>query len=78
MVIGHFNCNMCKIFAEEQHSGRGNEADSGTVSSVYLSKDIRCAPPKSFIVRLSEIIGGFKSLQKMASFWGYVVAEVSG
>lgn len=72
-----FHCLLLTLFdAEEQHSGRGNEADSGMLSISYLSKDIRGAPPKSFIVRLSEIIGGFKSPQKMASFWGYVVVEL--
>lgn len=62
--------------AEEQDSGRRKELDSETISVTCLSKDIRGAPPESFTVRLSEIIGGFKSLQNMASFWGYIVVEL--
>lgn len=77
MVISCFNCNLRKIFTEERHIGMRKMADSGIISIAYLSKDVRGAPPESFIVRLSEIIGGFKSTQKMASFWGYVVVEVS-
>lgn len=48
----------------------------GAYPAACLSKDVRGAPPECFIVRLSEIIGGFKSLQKMAIFWGYVVVEL--
>ncbi|KAL0911373.1 hypothetical protein M5K25_019509 [Dendrobium thyrsiflorum] len=42
----------------------------------FMPKDIRGAPPDSFTVKLSEVIGGFKSIQKMASFWGCVVIEL--
>ncbi|ONK74943.1 uncharacterized protein A4U43_C03F11700 [Asparagus officinalis] len=72
-----FRSMMCTLFdTEEEHSGRRNRADSGSPSIAYLSKDIRGAPPESFVVRLSEIMGGFKSLQEMALFWGYVVVEL--
>ncbi|XP_020591996.1 uncharacterized protein LOC110032644, partial [Phalaenopsis equestris] len=42
----------------------------------FMHKDIRGAPPESFAVKLAEVIGGFKSLQKMALFWGWVIAEL--
>ncbi|KAH7662029.1 Rab3 GTPase-activating protein catalytic subunit protein [Dioscorea alata] len=47
-----------------------------TLPSMYLSREIHSAPPESFVARLSEVIGGFKSLQKMASFWVCVVREL--
>lgn len=52
---------------------------SGLISLpiTFMLKDIRGAPPESFTVKLSEVIGGFKSMQKMASFWGCVIVEVS-
>ncbi|KAK8961920.1 hypothetical protein KSP40_PGU007480 [Platanthera guangdongensis] len=43
---------------------------------VSIPKDIRGAPPESFVVRLSKVIGCFKSLQKIACFWGCVVIEL--
>ncbi|KAF9602866.1 hypothetical protein IFM89_031812 [Coptis chinensis] len=41
-----------------------------------LPREIGGAPPYSFVVRLSEIIGSFKTLRKMALFWCRVVTEV--
>ncbi|KAJ0966181.1 hypothetical protein J5N97_027319 [Dioscorea zingiberensis] len=49
---------------------------SETLPMMHLSKDILNAPPESFVVRLSMLVGGFKSLQKMLSFWIYVVGEM--
>lgn len=42
-----------------------------------LPRDIHGAPPESLVVKLSEVIGNFKTLRKMAIFWCGVVAEVS-
>ncbi|KAK9268760.1 hypothetical protein L1049_000522 [Liquidambar formosana] len=41
-----------------------------------LPRDIHGAPPESFVVKLSEVIGSFKTLRKMALFWCRVVAEL--
>lgn len=41
-----------------------------------LLKDLHGAPPESFVVQLSLIIGDFKSLQKMALLWRSIIIEV--
>ncbi|KAL2496345.1 hypothetical protein Fot_40102 [Forsythia ovata] len=60
---GHFSGRTCSSLEE----------DGNTTS---LIKDIHGAPVESFVVKLSEAIGCLKSLQKMASFWCRVVAEL--
>ncbi|KAG5546548.1 hypothetical protein RHGRI_018655 [Rhododendron griersonianum] len=64
--------------AEGQFSGRkmGFVSDTPT-NSASLPKDIHGSPPQCFVVKLSEVIGSFKTLRKMALFWYKVVAEVS-
>ncbi|KAF5948892.1 hypothetical protein HYC85_014849 [Camellia sinensis] len=63
--------------AEGQFPGRkiGTDSDMPT-NMTSLPKDIHGAPPESFVVRLSEVIGTFKTLRKMAFFWYKVVSEV--
>ncbi|XP_038685263.1 uncharacterized protein LOC119985143 isoform X1 [Tripterygium wilfordii] len=39
-------------------------------------RDIHGAPPESFVVRIAEVIGSFKTLHKMALFWCKIVAEL--
>lgn len=52
--------------------------DSEAVANMTnLPREIHGAPPESVIVKLSEVIGSFKNLRKMALFWCKVVAEVS-
>ncbi|XVE80413.1 hypothetical protein DITRI_Ditri14bG0137600 [Diplodiscus trichospermus] len=52
-------------------------SDSNTSTPmISLPKDIHGAPPQSFIVKLSEVIGSFKYLRKMALFWCRVVIEL--
>ncbi|XWS51841.1 hypothetical protein CRYUN_Cryun11dG0017200 [Craigia yunnanensis] len=52
-------------------------SDSNTCTTMIpLSKDIHGAPPQSFIVKLSEVIGSFRTLRKMALFWCRVVIEL--
>lgn len=77
-MIFHFHCNIFKIIAEGQFSGRkmGFVLDTPT-NSASLPKDIHGSPPQCFVVKLSEVIGSFKTLRKMALFWYKVVAEVS-
>ncbi|KAF9590423.1 hypothetical protein IFM89_035258 [Coptis chinensis] len=48
---------------------------SGSVMT-SLPREIGGAPPDSFVVRLSEIIGSLKTLRKMALFWCRVVTEL--
>ncbi|GAY46457.1 hypothetical protein CUMW_097230 [Citrus unshiu] len=51
--------------------------DSEAVANMTnLPREIHGAPPESFIVKLSEVIGSFKNLRKMALFWCKVVAEL--
>ncbi|KAE9458250.1 hypothetical protein C3L33_09841, partial [Rhododendron williamsianum] len=45
-------------------------------NSASLPKDIHGSPPQCFVVKLSEVIGSFKTLRKMALFWYKVVAEL--
>ncbi|CAI0379728.1 unnamed protein product [Linum tenue] len=44
--------------------------------SLSLIKDIHGVPPGSFLVKLSEVIGSFKTLRKMAILWCKIVAEL--
>lgn len=71
------HCNICKTFAVEHFPLRNNGSCLEILHTTSLLKDLHGAPPESFVVQLSQIIGGFKSLQKMASFWQYVIIEVS-
>ncbi|XP_038691822.1 uncharacterized protein LOC119990075 isoform X2 [Tripterygium wilfordii] len=52
-------------------SGSG---DFTTTSS--FPRDIHGAPPESFVVKLAEVTGSFKTLHKMALFWCKIVAEL--
>ncbi|KAF7141525.1 hypothetical protein RHSIM_Rhsim06G0219000 [Rhododendron simsii] len=63
--------------AEGQFSGRkmGFVSDTPT-NSASLPKDIHGSPPQCFVVKLSEVIGSFKTVRKMALFWYKVVAEL--
>ncbi|KAF3788368.1 hypothetical protein EJ110_NYTH20974 [Nymphaea thermarum] len=44
-------------------------------SKTCLPREIHGAPPGSFVVRLSEIMGSIRCLQKMGLFWMTVIAE---
>ncbi|KAJ4844395.1 hypothetical protein Tsubulata_002359 [Turnera subulata] len=44
--------------------------------SLSLPRDIHGAPPDSFVARLSEVIGNFKTIRKMALLWCIVVVEL--
>ncbi|OVA09453.1 Rab3 GTPase-activating protein catalytic subunit [Macleaya cordata] len=59
--------------AEGQFCIRKNQSGSAMAS---VPRDIHAAPPESFVVRLSEIIGRFMTLRKMALFWWRVVEEL--
>ncbi|KAM6553862.1 hypothetical protein CsatB_014624 [Cannabis sativa] len=48
--------------------------DAITVTSFL--RDIHGAPPESFIVKVAEVIGSFRTLRKMALFWCRVIAEL--
>lgn len=39
-------------------------------------RDIHGAPPETFVATLSEVMGSFKTVRKMATFWCRVVAEL--
>ncbi|XP_022848442.1 uncharacterized protein LOC111370801 [Olea europaea var. sylvestris] len=60
---GHFLGRTCSSLEE----------DTNTAS---LIKDIHGAPIEGFVVKLAEAVGCLKTLQKMASFWCRVVAEL--
>ncbi|KAF2314183.1 hypothetical protein GH714_023924 [Hevea brasiliensis] len=48
---------------------------SSGLEALSLPKDIHGAPPESLLVKLSEAIGSFKTLRKMAFIWCKIVAE---
>lgn len=77
MMVFHFHCNIYKIFAEGHNARRNIPAGSLTPTMATLPREIHGAPLESFVVKLSEIIGKFKTLRKMGLFWFKVVAEVS-
>ncbi|XP_039118290.1 rab3 GTPase-activating protein catalytic subunit-like [Dioscorea cayenensis subsp. rotundata] len=65
------------LFDSEEHIPSGKATScSKILPMMYLSRDILSAPPESLVVRLSVLVGGFKSLQKMVAFWVYVVGEL--
>uniref|UniRef100_A0A6M2F2C1 Rab3GAP catalytic subunit conserved domain-containing protein n=1 Tax=Populus davidiana TaxID=266767 RepID=A0A6M2F2C1_9ROSI len=41
-----------------------------------LPRDIHGAPPEGFLTKLSEVIGSFTTLRKMALFWCKIVSEI--
>ncbi|KAF5178299.1 Rab3 gtpase-activating protein catalytic subunit, partial [Thalictrum thalictroides] len=61
------------LFDPEGHFPRRIYGSSSANAS--LPREIHGAPPEGFVVRLSEIIGSFKTLRKMALFWCQVVTE---
>ena len=78
-MVFHFCCNICNIFTDGNFLQRKLVSDSNTCTTmISLPKDIHGAPPQSFVVKLSEVIGSFRTLRKMALFWCMVVSEVSG
>lgn len=50
-------------------------ASEGTIVT-SLPKDIHGAPPDSLLVKISEVIGSFRTLRKMALFWCRIVDEM--
>ncbi|CAI0437265.1 unnamed protein product [Linum tenue] len=73
VMIFHFHCNICKILAEADFLRRNVSCSEDSLS---LIKDIHGAPPGSFLVKLSEVIGSFRTLRKMAILWNKIVAEL--
>ncbi|PON62697.1 Rab3 GTPase-activating protein catalytic subunit [Parasponia andersonii] len=51
---------------------------SGTdaIATTFFPRDIHGSPPESLIVKVAEVIGGFRTLRKMVLFWCRVVAEL--
>ncbi|KAG8365093.1 hypothetical protein BUALT_Bualt18G0068400 [Buddleja alternifolia] len=64
------------INAEGHFTGRTVSGLEAQINATSLLKDIHGAPVESFVVKLSEAVGCLKTLQKMASFWSRVVAEL--
>ncbi|CAA7409134.1 unnamed protein product [Spirodela intermedia] len=61
------------LFDSGEQPLKGNE---GSRSQSLLITCIHGAPPGSFLVKVSEIAGSFKSLHKMVLFWHNVVTEL--
>lgn len=76
VMIFHFHCNICKIFAEGDFLRRKINSNLEETAMTSLPRDIHGAPPESLVVKLAEILGNYKTLRKMALFWCRVVAEV--
>lgn len=64
-----------QLFNPEEELPR-QDSTIASSSIEYMPKDIHAAPPKSLVVRLSKITGSLKSVQKMASFWLGITAEL--
>ncbi|CAO2833578.1 unnamed protein product [Amaranthus hypochondriacus] len=45
-------------------------------SSMTLPRDVHGAPLQSLIVKVSEVVGSFKTLRKIALFWCRLIAEL--
>ncbi|KAF9672709.1 hypothetical protein SADUNF_Sadunf11G0072700 [Salix dunnii] len=59
--------------------GEGNFLSRNTslvLEPPLLPRDIHAAPPESFLIKLSEVIGSFTTLRKMALFWCKIVTEI--
>lgn len=76
LIIFHFHCNMCIIFADGEFLRRKANTNPEETGITSFPSDIHGAPPESLVVKLAEVIGNFKTLRKMALFWCRVVAEV--
>ncbi|THU75056.1 hypothetical protein C4D60_Mb04t39880 [Musa balbisiana] len=71
------NSSMCLLFkSEEQYLPWKSASETEGSPMMTLLKDLHGAPPESFVVQLSLIIGGFKSLQKMALLWRSIIIEL--
>ncbi|KAL1347727.1 uncharacterized protein [Arachis hypogaea] len=70
--------NLIKALFDQEGDFLSRKIDSnpGETSITSLWGDIHGAPPESFVVKLAEIIGNFKSIRKMVLFWFRVVAEL--
>ncbi|GAV72901.1 Rab3-GTPase_cat domain-containing protein [Cephalotus follicularis] len=66
---------MQRLFDSEGNFLR-RKIDTASEFYTMFPRDIHGAPPKSFIIKLSEVIGSLKTLQKMALFWCKVVTEL--
>ncbi|OAY66085.1 Rab3 GTPase-activating protein catalytic subunit [Ananas comosus] len=67
----------CSLFNPGDHFlERKNESNSSALGQTSLLKDLHGVPPESFVFQISLIIGGMNSLQKMASFWHFLVLEL--
>ncbi|XP_031377773.1 rab3 GTPase-activating protein catalytic subunit-like isoform X2 [Punica granatum] len=65
------------LFDSEGHFlSRKNATGLEGSAATAFSRDIHGAPPESFVAKLSEVIGYFRSLKKMALFWCRIVAEL--
>ncbi|XP_044480912.1 rab3 GTPase-activating protein catalytic subunit-like [Mangifera indica] len=63
--------------AEGNFLRRKIHSDSeASITLATLARDIHGTPAESFVVKLSEVIGSFKTLRRMALFWCKVVSEL--
>ncbi|XP_047342285.1 rab3 GTPase-activating protein catalytic subunit isoform X3 [Impatiens glandulifera] len=62
--------------AEGASYGRKSGSGSDAELNMSLPKEIHGTPPESFVVKISEVIGGLKTLRKMSLFWFKVVEEL--
>ena len=76
-MIFHLHCNICKICAGGDFLKRSITSGSEGTIAASLPRDIHGAPPDSLLVKISEVIGSFRSLRKMTLFWCRIVDEVS-
>ncbi|KAK4771143.1 hypothetical protein SAY87_031675 [Trapa incisa] len=76
-VDDNFTVLMQLLFdSGESFLNRNGDIDSAGIAATAFPRDLHAAPPESLVPKLSEIIGNFSTLKKMALFWCSVVAEL--
>ncbi|XP_011650510.1 rab3 GTPase-activating protein catalytic subunit isoform X2 [Cucumis sativus] len=78
LICSLFDAGTCtfQICAEGVFLRRYFDTASEGTFVTSLPKDIHGAPPDSLLVKISEVIGSFRTLRKMALFWCRIVDEM--
>ncbi|PKI77540.1 hypothetical protein CRG98_002146 [Punica granatum] len=61
---------------DKDKSDFGDDEEVLSLIKALFDADIRAAPPGSFVVKVAEVIGSFKTMKKMALFWCRVVEHL--
>ncbi|CAK9321792.1 unnamed protein product [Citrullus colocynthis] len=68
---------ICSLFDEDgDFLKRSFDTTSEGTIVTSLPRDLHGAPPDSLLVKISEVVGSFRTLRKMALFWCRIVDEM--